>query len=962
METYVLPATTYEPPRPQAGRHVLNTIIEDEFSDNDEESRGGSRGRSRSPTASRSVESGSPVPSLTSSVSSYYRSRRRSRDFDDLYDVSDCESDRDKDATPPAHDRPISMCTESTKRDSISSNGSRNQYPSLVIPSPRHWPTISKFQKNSPVPPTPPAKIPISPAVLSLLGRDVPASSAPPSLDGSLTSDQINCFTAPATPDMQIPTITEERWDEAVMESRSFSGQDANRSIIPEVQIRLDDSRSWDDEEAFHTQAIEHGVDFPGDSGIRPESPILGLEEDSTEVDLGVQLPPDAMDTLRQLTRVSSVGQLSSVDSQSAKEMQEISSPPSRPQSVDMTPASETSGYSISQMSIPSPGAFFSSLGGNARHTWCVFGSEPASAAPPSSATAEHFYSAPWNVNSGTTVERFIEVEDDGTDGPPTARQLPVKDNVTDYFSQVTKVEDTNIQETKFEKEAKDFDEDYEKEILEAARSSLDRTTVWLAAQTSYMSILRETNPINKPGSTTTHRSSRHVREDSLDSPMKKAVRFLDSDIAKESYSEGLKPKDSKKANPLFYQAFQHISNATCEKDTFVHRQIRFDAVQASRVSLPQEHVDQLTGNFYTKTADRPNPLRPISMMPGKESSDGEETAEQRVIARVEKERQALEQVNSVMWIVEASKYLGGGRLLNSPVINVLSAAPPLQTTKSSTHPDRVRVLDLAGQPKCDWAWHCACEYPNAKIYTATSTLESDSHSPLRGPSNHRLLSVSKLWELPFPDSHFDAISTRSLFAALKCEKPLGESFDQYDMCLRECLRVLKPGGYLEFFLQDSEILHAGPRGTAASVEFAFNLRSRGYDPAPTKNWLGRVRRAGFVDIKRAWVFLPMGAPQPLAPCGGGENLLEPTPRPNASLYESRLEDAEAVRGPVGSTADAANVAGLVGAWAWEQWMVKVHREMGKGKLLEGVEAVVEEGRGIGAGWRCLSGWARKGM
>jgi hypothetical protein len=36
--------------------------------------------------------------------------------------------------------------------------------------------------------------------------------------------------------------------------------------------------------------------------------------------------------------------------------------------------------------------------------------------------------------------------------------------------------------------------------------------------------------------------------------------------------------------------------------------------------------------------------------------------------------------------------------------------------------------------------------------------------------------------------------------------------------------------------------------------------------------------------------------------------------------------------------------------------------EMGreKGKLLEGVAAVFEEGRACGSGWRVLNGWARK--
>lgn len=181
---------------------------------------------------------------------------------------------------------------------------------------------------------------------------------------------------------------------------------------------------------------------------------------------------------------------------------------------------------------------------------------------------------------------------------------------------------------------------------------------------------------------------------------------------------------------------------------------------------------------------------------------------------------------------------------------------------------------------------------------------------------------------------------------------------DEYDLCLQECLRCLKPGGYLEFFLMDSEVVNAGSRGTAVSVEFGFNLKTRGYDPLPTKSFLGRLRRAGFDDIKRAWTFLPMGTPTK------EQHMLPETPPPNVSTFEDGLENGtrrvEAVQGPVGSTADAANMAGLVGSWAWEQWMVKLQTEMGKEKLLEGVAEVLEEGKWTGAGWRCLSGWARK--
>ncbi|MCJ1352297.1 MAG: hypothetical protein MMC33_002281 [Icmadophila ericetorum] len=902
--------------------------MEDEISDYEEEQERGRRGRTRSPSI-KSSGSTSPVPSFTSTASSSSQHRRRSPNWDDLYDATDSESELEDDSMA------AKILAEATK-----TSATKNRYPSLAIPSPRHWPTIQKLQKNLAVPPTPPAKIPISPAALSLLAQSPMTSSAPPSLDGSLSSGELANSTAPPTPDIQVHPDTERHWGNFNVRGSSPDNYVDESDEVPDVDIRLD-AQQWDgglsplsrtsNIEDELTQAINE-ISEPA----RPESPILGMICE----DKGVQLPACALETLRRLSQESYSEPQSAIECE-IQEMREIM-PARFSKEVDMTPASAVSCSSFSALSIPSPGGFFSSLGGSARNTWST-GTEPMSAGPPSSTTAEHFYNAPWNNN---IIERTLTIDGSSTNGPPTAKQMPFIDvaaaNLYNSFDDV-QVESDAIQEIAKLKETVDFDEEYEKEIWHNAESTLDRTSVWLAAQTSYMAALRETNPANTAAepSTPTRRLSKHIREDSLDSPMKRAVKFLDSQVAGH---ESPKTAIHSKADPLFYQAFQHVANATTAKDVFVHRQARFEAIQASRTTLRDKHIDELLGNYSIVDTERVAPQRPISMMPGKET---EETAEQRVIARVEKERQALKQINTSTWVVEAGRYLNGGRLLNSPKVKALAASSKLEGQ------EQVRVLDLGGQAHCNWAWSCARDYPNAKMYTATSDQRTINDN-LRGPSNHRLVRVGQLWDLPFPDNHFDVISARSLFTFLKNEKPLGATVDEYDMCLRECVRCLKPGGFLEFFVLDSEIVHSGPRGSAVSVEFGFNLRSRGYDPAPTKPWLGRVRRAGLVDIKRAWTFLPMGSPRKEA------FVFPETPPPHQSMYEDQIMNMVAVQGPVGSSADAANISGLVGSWAWEQWMLKLQMEMGKESLLEGVGAVLEEGNGIGAGFRCLNGWARK--
>lgn len=953
MENYLLPATTYVPPPRQARRPKLNTIIEAEHDESEEEQDKNGQGRGRSPVKGQSVGSSSPVPSLTSSISSYYITRRRSRsrstEYDDLYDVSDEEPER---AVPSMVYRPASISSDISRPDSQTSSGSRNRYPSLLIPSPGQWPTIQKLQKNFLVPPSPPPKIPISPAALFLLSRDLPASTAPPSLDGSLTSDPLAGSTAPPTPDMQVNPASTGDWGRVEIRPDSFSTEIDNSTAptSPDIEIRIASPEEWNKERDRPSGNLSVAGDFvPLFRSAAQDSPVLGQVAQLWEP--AIELPPDALAVLQDLSPLISPASDYVVETGPVGEMQEVV--PRKPQtrSEAVTPATETSDYSLAQLSIPSPGGFFSSLGANARHTWCMFNSEPSSAVPPSSTTAEKFYRCPWNQNPQVTVERIIELDDNDTDGPPTARQMPLKE-IHRRQSRADMEAEAEVEEISVTDSDEEYDEDYSGGVQSTSESNLDRTSVWLAAQSSYMAALREANPINEVGvdSLLGNRcASGHSRDRSVVSPMQKAIRFLESDVAKREHSPPLK---AGKADPIYYHAFQHVSYEATPADAFIHRHARFDALQASRVTLPQDHVDQLLGNYHIVDTDRPATHRPISMMPGRDTERVDMTTEQRVIARVERERQVLEQIKASMWVVEAVKYLTGGQLLNSPAADVLKHAPPGVGIENSL---RKRVLDLGGQPTCDWAWHCARTYPDAKTFTATVG-QQPTMSRLSGPGNHRSLPVSELWRLPFPDSHFDAISARSLFMFLRNGKPLGENIDEYDLCLLECLRCLKPGGYLEFFLMDSEVVQAGSRGTAVSVEFGFNLKTRGYDASPTKTWLGRLRRAGYMDIKRAWMVLPMGSPDV-------ENgPLPETPPPDVSTFNKHVEAAEAVRGPVGSTVDAANISGLVGSWAWEKWMLKLQIEMGKDRehLLEGVGAVLEEGRGIGAGWRCLSGWARK--
>jgi len=313
-----------------------------------------------------------------------------------------------------------------------------------------------------------------------------------------------------------------------------------------------------------------------------------------------------------------------------------------------------------------------------------------------------------------------------------------------------------------------------------------------------------------------------------------------------------------------------------------------------------------------------------------------------------------MNQMNAATWNVAAIKALNGGRLIASPAAKRLARQSAFEPTSSSPSRDNLRILDLGGQAACDWGWHCASEYPKAKVYTITTkAIRQVSNSNIRGPANHRQVAVEKLWSLPFKDNSFDLISARYLYTILKTASEHG--IDEYDACLEECMRILKPGGYIEFSLMDSDIINnPGSLCTALSVEFGFSLRTRGYDPTPTKSWLGRLASSGFVGIKRAWLFLPMGAPTE-----------KPVNIERDSWGVERKLELEAM--VHGSTESVAALTGLVGSWAWEKWIASLMgdgegglNEAEGGGLLKAVFGALEEGRESGSGWRSLNGWARK--
>lgn len=923
-----LPRTTYRPPSPVQAhnrRRSLNTIMED-----DEESNRGSvvrekerRGRDRSPKSafldtylsplsehfptprgnnfmranipsSTSSETDSVSPAISSAPWTRDSFSTDATDFDDLYGLSDDEDYRQKSRIGGGLQRRSSARRSTASNRHSGSATNRLSLPALVIPTKEEqiWPSAAAAIKlmSSPIPPTPPPKVPMSPAYLSYLAsKHEPMSSNPPSLDGSLTSEQLAAMSAPPTPDMGNDE-TEDNGD--------WGGG-----------IQLEPA-------AMATLRALSGDDF--EIHDNPSEQVIEVSQMSPTIEMQ-QSPPPMISTIRHHN------------------------------SVVVSASDQRSLESLSRLEIPSPGGFFSSLAPAARHTWHLasISPSPAELHPPSSTTAEHFYKTPW---SSMPVERIVEVNETMSDGIPTARPNPAvhvlnrpelshqdsEETVTSLH--VNDPYDYDFHEHEEELVATEILEEYGNSYVRKLQSNagvnLDRTSMWLSAQSDYLSAL--INPPEERGDEVALLKREASVKNEHNSAAKKTVRFSENVSKKEAV-----PLPSKLAHKesAYYRAFQVFNAQSRFRDTFVHRLPRFEALQSQRVSFGSAHRAQLLGIYQLSVA----PVTKQRRMSANVARGDEPAPIDPAKIKREQEREALEQMSGAAWNVMATRLLNGGKLLSAPIAKRLARLSSMGPTPSGR--ERARILDLGGQSTCDWAWYVATEFPCTKVYSVTTkALRQLSNSNIRGPWNHRRVAVANLWNLPFPDNSFDLVSARNLYAMLKVAAEHGE--DEYDNCLEECFRVLKPGGYIEFWVMDSDLINAGPLGTAKSVEFGFNLRTRGYDAFPTRQWLTRLREAGFVGTKRAWSFLPVGTKDAVSgtgPSGSDEGVA-----PN--------EDLE------GATRNVAEISGLVGSWAWEKWMLKLESESGKEeeRLLDGVVAVLEEGRKQGSGWRVLSGWARK--
>ncbi|KAF7186811.1 hypothetical protein HII31_11771 [Pseudocercospora fuligena] len=820
-------------------------------------------------------------PSLSSSSTdsdsdqSSLWSKRSSQSFDELYDITESESE----------EVPIKLSTSVKRR--VGKKETKSRFPSIIIPSPGHWPTIEKLKSASAL--SPPLQVNLSPSILAQLqsrNLRVPSTTSTPSLDGSQTSEELARSSCPSTPD------------------------------IPEVN---DGESVWQPPVQLDPSAINLLRHISGDEDSQPQQTVI-------------KIPVEATAEMKEIVDSPPITGCFRIDTSNL-------SPPNADDADD----------ELSALSVPSPGGFFASLDSTmARKTWA--GAEvtpntstasefygvpfrPARNSSLPTSTAASFYNLPWDQRPENPVEHVIAI------GSPTSTQDPITARKV-VFSPTDVINEVD-----------EIDETYQDVLLENANANIDRTQLWLSAQDAYMTAICEEDEVvasfKNIADATPRTPDRECPVFDESSPSKKSVRFADDETAVETAQDST--AEDRRISPIhdgtFWEAWRHTKRSARARDVFEHRQARAEAEQVKRVSLAKQHARQLSGKFEITQMERPAPQRPVSsFLPTAPEDERKE-----LISQADRERQALDQIQSSSWHIAAQREVNGGKLLTSPIV---------QTFKGRKD---VRVLDLAGQVHCSWAWSVAQEHPDAAVYTTVST-DAEAHvlsSSLDGPSNHHVVASPKLWELPFENNFFDVISARNLYTHLKTIWPKGCAADEWDLTLRECLRVLKPGGYLEFDLLDAELVHPDSASQALGVEFAFNLKTRGYEPCSGKSFLPRLKRAGFCDIKRAWMVLPVAEVVPRWYDSGKT----PTVAIDRSIsIDGTVTDFQAPL--TGSTKDARAITGLVGARMWEQWMLKLNSEMGRSeeRLLDEVAKALDQGGKGNASWKCLVGWARKDL
>ncbi|KAK6503557.1 hypothetical protein TWF481_008571 [Arthrobotrys musiformis] len=241
------------------------------------------------------------------------------------------------------------------------------------------------------------------------------------------------------------------------------------------------------------------------------------------------------------------------------------------------------------------------------------------------------------------------------------------------------------------------------------------------------------------------------------------------------------------------------------------------------------------------------------------DSSTDSESYRESIISAMPGTEDALEGEMKVrLWALMTSRWLSFGRVLVSPAHEEIKLSPPGSANK--------RILVIDGLGNDDWSFYCSLNYPNATVYNLTPSPATYPTSPAGNQpgsgnstdnlnNHHQIHHASFASPFPFPSGFFTVVT----FRFLPCT-----SDALWPFIVSQCMRVLKPGGYLELSVLDIDMVNMGPRTKRTVDEIKVNLRkhqsgngSDWHKKTPSEKALRLMAKRGFTDITRCRVGLP---------------------------------------------------------------------------------------------------------
>lgn len=165
------------------------------------------------------------------------------------------------------------------------------------------------------------------------------------------------------------------------------------------------------------------------------------------------------------------------------------------------------------------------------------------------------------------------------------------------------------------------------------------------------------------------------------------------------------------------------------------------------------------------------------------------------------------------------------------------------------------RALVLDGLGNDDWSYYCAETYTAASIFTLSPSVSKpqQGNAVLQPPKNHRQVHLASLGNrFPFPPDSFGVTVIRF---------PAATSEAAYLNAISECMRVLRPGGYLEMSILDLDMSNMGNKARKALRE--LKVRMQVSQPGVTLKPLSdnaqkMVKRTKFMNLQRSLISIPV--------------------------------------------------------------------------------------------------------